>query len=84
MIKMFVPKIYNGKADPQEVLEMGEQKLTWRDVLDCKKTYSCIGDMAWAACDHRYRYFVWGDSVYQCMDNVGEEYKDTGLHTKDL
>lgn len=56
------------------------KKLTWRDILDCKKqTYTQIGDMAWAAVDHGYDHFVWNGRVYQCLDHVGENYRDTGI-----
>lgn len=81
----FVPKIINGVASTQEVVPMGEKILTWRDVLDCKKsTHAFIGDMAWAACDMRYKYFVWEGKVYECQDHVGEVYVFTGLLVKDI
>lgn len=64
---------------------MSEKTIFWRDVLDCKKsTYTQIGDIAFAAVDHGYRYFVWEGKVYKCMDHVGEEYQDTGIKADDL
>ena len=82
---MFVPKIYQGVPYPGKVIPMGAKKLSWRDVLDCKKTtYAHIGDMAWAAVDHGYEYFVWEGKVYHCNDHVGEDYKDTGIKPEDL
>jgi len=65
---------------------MGEKKLTWREVMDCKKkeAYAFIGDMACAAVFHGYEYFVWEGKVYHCPDHVGEVYQDTGISLESL
>lgn len=84
---MFVPRIiFGGLPSKEEVIHMGEHKLTWRDVMDCKKreAYAFIGDMACTAVFNGYRYFVWDDKVYHCMDNVGEVYEDTGISLESL
>lgn len=59
---------------------------SWRDVLDCKKWYGSVDNMAEEANKVEYKYFLFNDMIYQLhtAKDGGWYYTNTGSFIENI